>query len=225
MAAPADKLCRRGRRKQSQTRGNQYREDHGLHEGSHWRRRGHRGGGRRTAVARRPAVGVRPYSLDPGRREAAAKRQSDVAMVPPQPYGITFTPQPAAQPAVPEARAVSAALYHTAGALNGQLRPGVTSTAEYGVFSDDQMAAESASGQQTLLYRDRPVWIVTFSGPGLLASPVAHPAASAPLPVRHPLALGHPHPVHKGTSSTTSPCRAANPSSKLASRPPWRRES
>jgi hypothetical protein len=40
--------------------------------------------------------------------------------------------------------------------------------AQYGIFNDDQAAHISATGQETLLFQDRPAWLVTFSGPGLV---------------------------------------------------------
>jgi hypothetical protein len=51
---------------------------------------------------------------------------------------------------------------------DGKVLPGVQVTAQYGLFSNDHAAQRLPSGQMQLLFQDKPAWIVTFAGPGVV---------------------------------------------------------
>lgn len=57
------------------------------------------------------------------------------------------------------------------GSLDGtalrMLPAGVEMLAQFGRFSDDQLARKLPSGAMQPYFQDRPVWLVTFSGPGV----------------------------------------------------------
>lgn len=83
------------------------------------------------------------------------------------PFDFSFTPQPPGQASVSQEQAVTTALRYSIGAgdLAGNVLPGVTVNAQYGLFTDNKMTSEpNGSDQQTLLYQQVPVWIVTFTG-------------------------------------------------------------
>jgi hypothetical protein len=53
-------------------------------------------------------------------------------------------------------------------APNGQLLPGIEVAARFGIFSNDFFAKGGPGIPMKLQYQDRPAWIVTFYGPGLM---------------------------------------------------------
>jgi len=94
-------------------------------------------------------------------------------------FGIRFTAVSGAQPAVSQSQAIAAALQQTAAASNGQLLPGVSVSAQYGLFSDDVLGDRQPSGAFVLRYQNTPAWIVTFSGPGVNHGPMGGPRQGA----------------------------------------------
>lgn len=57
-------------------------------------------------------------------------------------------------------------------AQDGHLLANVQVNAQYGLYSDDRMATLLPSGQEQLLYQNRPAWVVTFAGPGVVIHPI-----------------------------------------------------
>jgi hypothetical protein len=96
----------------------------------------------------------------------------------PQVFGMRFAPIHVPDdhhPLLPDGgrginrdEAVDVALCFTTGAQNHSLRPDVDVNARYGIFSDDELSKRNATGDIQPLYQNRPVWLVTFSGPGVI---------------------------------------------------------
>jgi hypothetical protein len=63
--------------------------------------------------------------------------------------------------------AVSAALAQFPATTGGILNPGVQIAARYGIFSNDVYAKVTPDGTSTLMFQDRPAWIISFFGPGI----------------------------------------------------------
>jgi hypothetical protein len=81
--------------------------------------------------------------------------------------------------------AVDVALGFTTGAQNHKLRPNVDVLARYGIFSDDERSQRSATGDIQALYQNRPVWLVTFYGPGVVEAPMGSYAPGTPNPLKY----------------------------------------
>ncbi|HZT95351.1 MAG TPA: hypothetical protein VFB34_00805 [Chloroflexota bacterium] len=110
---------------------------------------------------------------------AHASPAGDYAPGPLSAYGIRFTSEPSSQAVMGESQAISDATPDSqATASNGQLLSGVEATAQYGLFSDDAYGhGSTSSGGFQASYQNVPVWIVTFSGPGLSLPSVGGPRA------------------------------------------------
>jgi hypothetical protein len=99
----------------------------------------------------------------------------------PQVFGMRFTLIHVADgrhPVLPNGRrgitrskAVGVALGFTTGARHHTLLPHAKVVARYGIFSDDELSKRNAAGIIQPLYQNRPAWLVTFSGPGVVESP------------------------------------------------------
>jgi hypothetical protein len=79
--------------------------------------------------------------------------------------GMTFVQQAAPASAVSEASAIATAEGYEPATSSGQLLPGVTVKASYGIWSSG-ITSLDANGNQVLTYQKVPVWIVSFSGSG-----------------------------------------------------------
>jgi hypothetical protein len=108
---------------------------------------------------------------------AAAHSTRNSRLVVVEGMGIQFNPAAdatAAQPTLPDgqkaalrAQALAVAMEHTAGARNQRLLPNVQVNAQFGMITDGQLAQRLPSGAVRPLLQNRPVWLVTFSGPGV----------------------------------------------------------
>jgi hypothetical protein len=92
---------------------------------------------------------------------------------------IRFAEAPVAEVQLPggkspiaEQKALELAMAHTVGAGANGLLAGVTATARFGYFSNDTYSHELPGGGREYYFQDRPVWLVAFSGPGLVRLPV-----------------------------------------------------
>lgn len=99
-------------------------------------------------------------------------------------FGIHFGPRPVANgaaPTLPDGRAgvrsvdaISVAMQHAPAGVNYSghtVLAGVQVTAQYGTFSDSNYGSRLPSGELHAYYQNRPAWVVTFSGPGVMILP------------------------------------------------------
>lgn len=95
-------------------------------------------------------------------------------------FGIHFNPVVGASdsgPTLPngsmgisKTRAIQAAVPVSAGGVdyvNKTILPNVDVTAQYGLFSNDRYGHQLSPGHFVRFLQSRPVWVVTFSGPGV----------------------------------------------------------
>ncbi len=81
--------------------------------------------------------------------------------------GMTFVRRATPASAIAESSAIATAeKYEPATSSDGQLLPGVTVHAAYGIWSSDVIATLDANGHQVLTYQNVPAWIISFSGSG-----------------------------------------------------------
>jgi hypothetical protein len=67
----------------------------------------------------------------------------------------------------------------------GDPRVGVYVTARYGIYSSPYPAKRLPSGEMQPLDQNRPVWLVTYYGPGLTLPAPTKPNPSGRTPVQH----------------------------------------
>jgi hypothetical protein len=70
-------------------------------------------------------------------------------------------------------QAIRAAMDHTPAGVDQahNLLPNVQISAQYGLFTDDHYGQRLASGQIQPYLQNRPAWVITFSGPGVVFYP------------------------------------------------------
>ncbi len=99
-------------------------------------------------------------------------------------YGIRFTAQavvsgtvpllPNGQQGVPMDQAISAAMDAAPAGIDYEghrLLPDVQAAAQFGLYSNDRYGQRLPAGQVQPYLQGRPVWVVTFSGPGVQLHP------------------------------------------------------
>lgn len=96
-------------------------------------------------------------------------------------FGITFNPLPSTTGAavtlpgggsgITDQQAIGVAMDHTGAVVNGQVPSGVQMTTTYGIFSDSHVGKLASDGQVQPAYTNVPVWLVTFTGPGVDIQP------------------------------------------------------
>jgi hypothetical protein len=96
-------------------------------------------------------------------------------------YGIHFTVEevdegglptlPTGQQGVPREQAIRAAMDTGLAGVDRAHMSNVEVSAQYGLFTDDRYGQIVGPGRQIRPYlQDRPAWVVTFSGPGVVLS-------------------------------------------------------
>ena len=110
-------------------------------------------------------------------------------------FGIHFSVQavdeggpptlPNGQPGVPRDQAIRAAMDTGLAGVDRarNLLPNVQVSAQYGLFTAKHLGQRLASGQIQPLLENRPAWVITFSGPGVVLYPIGpyRPGPRAPL--------------------------------------------
>jgi hypothetical protein len=86
---------------------------------------------------------------------------------------------------ITRSEAVHIALGFTTGARHQRLLPKVNVVARYGIFSDDELSKRNAAGVTQPLYQNRPVWLVSFSGPGMAEAPMGRCCGPSHLGTHH----------------------------------------
>jgi hypothetical protein len=80
---------------------------------------------------------------------------------------------PNGQQGVPRDQAIRAAMDHAPGVDRAHnLLPNVQVSAQYGLFTNDHYEQRLPSGQLQLVLENRPAWVITFSGPGVVLYPI-----------------------------------------------------
>ena len=99
-------------------------------------------------------------------------------------FGIHFVTQavdeggrpmlPNGQQGVPKDQAIRAAMDHTPYGVDQahNLLPNVQVSAQYGLFTADRYERVPPSGQIQLVLQNRPAWVITFFGPGVVIYPL-----------------------------------------------------
>jgi hypothetical protein len=85
------------------------------------------------------------------------------------------------QQGVSRDQAIRVAMDHTLAGVDRahNLLPNVQVSAQYGLFTDDHYGQRLASGQIQPYLQNRPAWVITFSGPGVVFY-LPGPAGSRP---------------------------------------------
>lgn len=126
-------------------------------------------------------VGVAAMQSHELTRVAAAQSTSQDPAVLKAAFGIRFTTQlvasgarpvlPGGQPGVSMDDAMRTAMTDSpavgVATVSGELVPDSQISAQYGTFSDEKYGRIDASGRVQPEWQNRPVWIVTFAGPGV----------------------------------------------------------
>ncbi|HEV3312282.1 MAG TPA: hypothetical protein VG815_17355 [Chloroflexota bacterium] len=101
-------------------------------------------------------------------------------------FGIEFTPSSPSAGAISDQAAVKSALRFSwvHGASDGSLPSGVTVNAWSGIFTDTEYQGVQPPGGPQIIYRDMPVWLVTFSGT-TVGAPNFGPMGTTPLSNRN----------------------------------------
>jgi hypothetical protein len=95
---------------------------------------------------------------------------------------------PNGQQGVSRDQAIRAAMDHTLAGVDvaHNLLPNVQVSAQYGLFTNDHYGQRLASGQIQPYLQNRPAWVITFSGPGVVFYGSGGPYRPGPRPPLRP---------------------------------------
>jgi hypothetical protein len=135
-----------------------------------------------TAIGLGAGLGFAERGTAVGTVEAQESGQNPKALA--RGLGIHFAVIPVAgnaRPLLPDgtwgirrSRAIAIAERHAPGGVGPQAgsgTPTIRVTAQFGLFTDTRFGRGTSKGRLHLFLKDRPVWVVTFSGPGIEIPP------------------------------------------------------